>query len=47
MDKNSELGDTDFDNPNWPYKQAHWVGYRKALKQIIMLITLSDDKSPS
>lgn len=46
MDKNSELGDNDFETPNWALRQAHWLGFRKALKQIIMLCTITDDQSP-
>jgi hypothetical protein len=45
MVKSSEDSDTDFENPNWAYKQAHWLGYRKAMKQIIMLCTSKDDRS--
>lgn len=45
MVKSSEVGDTDFENPNWAMKQAHWLGYRKAMRQIAMLCTLKDDKS--
>lgn len=28
----------DYENPNWAYKQADAVGYRKALKEIISLL---------
>jgi hypothetical protein len=45
MYKSSEVSDSDFENPNWAMKQAHWVGYRKAMKQIIMLCTPKDDQS--
>jgi hypothetical protein len=47
MIKSSEVGDSDFDNPNWALKQADWVGYRKALKQIIMLCSVTDDQAPT
>jgi hypothetical protein len=45
MIKSSEVSDTDFENPNWALKQAHWLGYRKAMRQIAMLCTLKDDQS--
>lgn len=46
MIKNSEISDTDFENPNWALKQAHWLGYRKALRHITGLCTPAmDDKS--
>ena len=45
MVKSSEVGDTDFENPNWAFKQAHWLGYRKAYNQMIMLLTQKDDQS--
>lgn len=28
----------DYNNPNWAYKQADSVGYRKALKEILSLL---------
>lgn len=46
MIKSSEVSDTDFENPNWAMKQAHWLGYRKAMRQIAMLCAAKDDKSP-
>jgi hypothetical protein len=45
MIKSSEVSDTDFENPNWAMKQAHWLGYRKAMRQIAMLCTQADDQS--
>lgn len=45
MVKSSEVGDTDFENPNWAMKQAHWLGYRKAMRQIAGLCTATDDQS--
>jgi hypothetical protein len=45
MCKSSEVSDTDFENPNWAMKQAHWLGYRKAMRQIAMLCTPKDDQS--
>jgi hypothetical protein len=45
MIKSSEVSDTDFENPNWAMKQAHWLGYRKAMRQIAMLCTPTDDQS--
>jgi hypothetical protein len=37
MIKGSEMDASDYDNPNWALKQADKVGYRRAIKQIIML----------
>jgi hypothetical protein len=45
MVKSSETGDTDFENPNWAFKQAHWLGYRKAVRDIMTLCKNKDDKS--
>lgn len=27
-----------YDNPNWAYLQADWIGYNRALKEIISLL---------
>lgn len=44
MVKNSEVDTSDYDSPNWAYKQADKVGYRRALRQIIMLCTSQNNK---
>lgn len=41
MDSEAEaqmLGDTIWENPNWPYKQADLTGFRRALKKIKELL---------
>lgn len=45
MIKGSEMDSSDYDNPNWALRQADKVGYRRAIKQIIMLCTIKDDQS--
>jgi hypothetical protein len=45
MIKDSELDSSDFETPNWALRQADKVGYRRALKQVIMLCTVKDDQS--
>jgi len=35
-----------YDNPNWAYKAADSVGYQRALKQIITLLTPVEQKEP-
>lgn len=32
----------DYDNPNWPYLQADWVGYERALTEVLNLITIKE-----
>lgn len=39
MVKNSDVDASDYDSPNWAYHQADKVGYRRALRQIILLCT--------
>jgi hypothetical protein len=41
--KNRELS-SDFDNPNWPYKQASLVGEAETLKWMISILTFSDNE---
>jgi hypothetical protein len=43
MVKDSEIDSSDYETPNWELRQADKVGYRRALKQIILLCTLKDD----
>lgn len=42
MSKSTEVDSSDFDNPNWALRQADRVGYRRALKHIIMLCSIQD-----
>jgi hypothetical protein len=37
MVKNSETDASDYDSPNWALRSADRVGYRRALRQIILL----------
>lgn len=37
MVKNSETDESDYDCPNWAYKQADKIGYRRAIKQVLLL----------
>lgn len=32
--------DADYDSPSWAYKQADTIGYNRALKDIISLLTV-------
>jgi len=43
MINSSEMDASDYDNPNWAFKQADKVGYRRALKSIILLCTPQQD----
>jgi hypothetical protein len=36
----SEVSPKSYDNPNWPYRQAHANGYKQALKDFSKLITI-------
>lgn len=38
-----ELNPTVYDKPNWDYRQADINGYRRCMKHIKHLITLSDE----
>lgn len=45
MIKSTELDSSDYDNPNWALRQADRVGYRRAVKQLIMLCSVNKDKA--
>lgn len=32
----------DYDSPSWAYKQADQIGYNRALKEIMSLLTVDD-----
>ena len=38
LEKTFSTKDDDYDCPNWAYKQADGVGYRRALKEILSLL---------
>jgi hypothetical protein len=39
----AEMSPKSYDNPNWPYRQAHSNGYKQALRDLKQLITISDN----
>jgi hypothetical protein len=39
----SEISPKSYDNPNWPYRQAHANGYKQAVKDFHKLLTLDQD----
>ena len=39
----SENSTNNYDNPNWPYKTADSVGYRRALKNIMTLLQSKEE----
>lgn len=40
----SEMSISDYDKPNWDYKQAHKNGYRAGLRMIKMMVDLDQQK---
>jgi hypothetical protein len=44
--KTKQISHALFDNPSWPYYQAHMNGYQKAIEEIIELLTLRDEVRP-
>lgn len=42
MIRNTEIDSSDYNNPNWALSQADKIGYRRALKSIIKLCTISE-----
>lgn len=47
MVKDSETNLSDYDCPNWALKQADKIGYRKALREIILLCSSKTETTPS
>lgn len=39
-----EISPKSYDNPNWPYRQAHANGYKQALKDLRKLISIDHGK---
>lgn len=37
-----DKSENDYDNPNWAYKQADLVGYKRAMNEIIKMCNLKD-----
>lgn len=38
----SDAADT-YDSPNWPYKQADLVGYRRGIQEVVNLLNIRDN----
>jgi hypothetical protein len=47
MIKGSENSESDYDNPNWPYRMADHVGFRRALNQIATLCEQVKERDPA
>lgn len=45
MVKESEDSTSDYTNPNWAYKTADSIGYRRALQKVIDLCTPKKDRN--
>lgn len=41
----AEISPKTYDSPNWAFQQAHNNGYKQALKDVINLINLDQDKN--
>lgn len=39
LEKTYSTADNEYENPNWAFKQADSVGYRRALKDILNLLS--------
>lgn len=41
----AEISPKTYESPNWAYQQAHNNGYKQALKDVLNLINLDQDKN--